>query len=38
MANELKVDFFWKDDETQFLLLLANSSFVCYFSSSELLI
>ena len=38
MVNELKIDFFWKDDETQFLFLLANSSFVCYFSSSALLI
>ena len=27
MLKELKIDFFWTDDEVQFLLSLANSNF-----------
>ena len=30
MSRELKIDFFWTDDEIQFLDSLANSNFGCY--------
>ena len=38
MSRELKIDFFWTDDEIQFLLSLANSSFGCYCCRSALLV
>ena len=38
MSDKLKIDFFWRDDEMQFLDSWANSNFGCYFGRSALLI